>query len=392
MRKLVFIILIGLPFYSLAKPKDSSRIFNAIALTSSSNFTIGSTHLPINFFKRLYFGGFIDENEKGKISSVNKIQRSGLEIDVNIGVDLFQNKNKGWYINFQNIITSGAQYHQGLFDLILRGNTEFNENISLGKTAFHFRNHQLFQFGKFNQKIRYGITIGNIIQENNGQFGRNDFINFSNPYEWNIIANPNMYSIPNTNNFIKKNGNSLGINFKISEKIKDLNTLKYNFEIKNLGLILLHNNIEKINFDTSFTYSGLSIEQMLNLNDSSNVFNNILNPKPFSENMFLMTPFEFNANIILNKNKMKYYSGIYYRHNSQYIPKIYFGLNIRNNHKLNIGSILSYGGYNKFQLGINSEYQINNLRVNLILQNFLGLIPSIGKSFGIFLKLSWEIK
>ena len=80
--------------------------FNAIALTSSSNFTIGSTHLPINFFKRLYFGGFIDENEKGKISSVNKFKESGLEIDVNIGVDLFQNKNKGWYINFQNIITS----------------------------------------------------------------------------------------------------------------------------------------------------------------------------------------------------------------------------------------------------------------------------------------------
>ena len=75
---------------------------------------------------------------------------------------------------------------------------------------------EILQFGKFNQKIRYGITIGNIIQENNGQFGRNDFINFSNPYEWNIIANPNMYSIPNTNNFIMKNGNSLGINFKIS--------------------------------------------------------------------------------------------------------------------------------------------------------------------------------
>ena len=66
-----------------------------------------------------------------------------------------------------------------------------------------------------------------------------------------------MYSIPNTNNFIKKNGNSLGINFKMSEKIKDLNTLKYNFEIKNLGLILLHKNIEKINFDTSFTYSWI---------------------------------------------------------------------------------------------------------------------------------------
>ena len=189
-----------------------------------------------------------------------------------------------------------------------------------------------------------------------------------------------------------KNGNSLGINFKISEKVNFLKNLSYNFEIKNLGLILLHNKIEKINFDTSLTYSGLSIDQIHDLNDSSNIFNNIFNSKPFSENIFSLTPFEFNTNIILNKNKMKCYSGIYYRHNSQYFPKIYLGLNIRNARKLNFGSMLSYGGYNKFQLGLSSEYLINNLNINLILQNLLGLIPSNGKSIGIYLKLSWKMK
>ncbi|RPG82036.1 MAG: hypothetical protein CBC95_001035, partial [Crocinitomicaceae bacterium TMED135] len=121
MKNLVFIILMGLPFFSMSNPYDSSRVFKAIALTSSSNFSIGSSHLPVNFFKRVYFGGFIDENEKGKISSVNKIQRSGLEIDINFGVDLFQNNDEGWYVNFQNTITSGAKYNQGLFDVILRG-------------------------------------------------------------------------------------------------------------------------------------------------------------------------------------------------------------------------------------------------------------------------------
>ena len=148
-------------------------------------------------------------------------------------------------------------------------------------------------------------------------------------------------------------------------------------------MILLHNNIKKINFDTSLTYSGLSIDQILNLNDSGNVFNNIFNPKPFSDNMFLITPFEFNTNIIFNINKTKCYSGIYYRHNSQYFPKVYFGLNIGNARKFNFGSMLSYGGYNKFQLGLNSEYLINKLKINLILQKLLGLIPSTGKSFGV---------
>ena len=63
-----------------------------------------------------------------------------------------------------------------------------------------------------------------------------------------------------------------------------------------------------------------------------------------------------------------------------------------NDRKLNFGSILSYGGYNKFQLGLKSEFLINKLKINLTLQNLSGLIPSNGKSFGIYLKLSWKMK
>jgi hypothetical protein len=205
------------------------------------------------------------------------------------------------------------------------------------------------------------------------------------------MASPNIFSITNTNNFIMKNGNSLGFNFKISEKIASFKSLKYDFEIKNLGLILLHNNIGRINFDTAFSYSGLSLDQMLNLNDSVNVVNDLFSPKPFNENIFLITPFVLNTNITFNKNRIEYFSGVYYRHNSQFLPKIYFGLNFKNDHKLNFGSLLSYGGYNKFQLGVNSTYQIKNLSANITLQNLLGVIPSRGKSFGISLNLSWKI-
>lgn len=391
MKKLLFIIFVGLPFFSKASPSDSLKTLDGLELTSSSKISIGSTHLPINFFRKIYYGGFINEKDKGKINPINSLQRSGLEIDINVGLKFFLNKKEGWYINYQIIITNGLQYNQGIYDAIFRGNIDVNETIFLNKTSFHSRNHQLFQFGKFNENISYGITVGNILQEINGHFGPNDFINFTNPYEWDIITSPNVISIQNTKNIIKKNGNSIGLNLKISKNIAPFENLKYNFEIKNLGWVYLYNNIEKVNFDTALSYSGLSLDQISSLNDSNNIFNNIFSKQPFSKNMSLVTPFEFNSNIILNKNKIEYYSGFYYRHNSQYFPKIYCGLKIKNNNKLNFGSILSYGGYNKFQIGFNSEYQIKNFGANLILQNFLGLIPSFGESFGIFLNLSWKI-
>ena len=78
--------------------------------------------------------------------------------------------------------------------------------------------------------------------------------------------------------------------------------------------------------------------------------------------------------------------------NSQYLPKSYIGFNYRNEKKLNYGSNLSYGGYNKFQWGINTSYHTEKINAQIILQNCIGLIPSFGRSLGIVLNLNWKIR
>ena len=81
-------------------------------------------------FKKNYFGGFINEKDKGNTKSVNKIQRNGLELDINIGIKIFNPDNlNGWYFSFQNLITAGISYRQGLFDLIFRGNNNIKNEI-----------------------------------------------------------------------------------------------------------------------------------------------------------------------------------------------------------------------------------------------------------------------
>ena len=378
--------------YSLKQdsiPKKTTK-FEAISSFYSS---IGSTHLPVNFFNKIYFGGFIDEREKGNSYSIDKNQRSGFETDMNFGVNIYQENSElnGWYFSLQKKISAAGKYQQGLHDLIFRGNEDLNQQISLENTKFHFRNHQLINFGKFYKNFSFGLVIANILQEFNGRFGENDLINFNNNYNWNIVVNPNISFVRNNNNFFKKNGNSLGLNFRIKDNYKMTN-LEYEIEIKNLGVMLLHSNIETINYDTSFSYSGLSFDQITNITNFSSEISTQFQAYSSKNRIILTTPFEFKFNVAKSINNLELFAGVFYRNNSQYLPKSYFGFNYINEKKLNYGSNLSYGGYNNFQWGINTSYNTEKINAQIILQNCLGLIPSLGRSFGIILNLKWEIR
>ena len=390
MKSIVIIIFTWSFVIVNASSDDSLKLFRKTEVYANSNFNIGSTHLPSNFFKKLYYGGQINNNDKGNLEGINNIQRSGMELDINIGTKFKNSKNDyGWYINYQSLITAGGKYNLGLFDLIFRGNTNIDEQLLLNTTAFHFRNHQLLHIGKFFKRFNAGITLGNILNESNGKFGDQDYLNFTNPYKWIVVGNPEIISTGNTSQFFKKNGSSFGLDFQISNPIIS-NKVNFDFQIKNLGIIYLHNNIKSINYDTSFIYSGLSLNQISNNDSSNSLFNNFSRGNSL-ENKILITPFEVNTNINFRVNKIDFYSGLYYRFNSQYLPKIYLRINYFLRNKFRLGGVLNYGGYNKMQLGFNSAIEQKKWSANLTIQNLIGFIPSFGKSFGIILNFSWKV-
>jgi hypothetical protein len=378
--------------YSLNRDSIAKKT-TKVEVISSFYGSVGSTHLPVNFFNKIYFGGFINESEKGNSYSIAKNQRSGFETDMSFGVNIYQENSElnGWCFSLQNKISAAGKYQQGLYDLFFRGNENSNQQISIGNTKFQFRNHQLINFGKFYRNFSFGLAIGNIIQEYNVSFGENDLIDFNNNYNWNVVVNPNISFVRNNNSAIKKNGNSFGLNFKINDGFKNTN-LEYELEIKNLGVMLLHSNIETINYDTSFSYSGLSFDQITNITNLSSEISTPFQPYTSNNKIISSTPFEVKFNIVKSINNLELFTGLFYRNNSQYLPKSYFGFNYRNEKKLNYGSNVSYGGYNKFQWGINTSYHAEKINAQIILQNFLGLIPSLGRSFGIVLNLNWKIK
>ena len=57
--------------------------------------------------------------------------------------------------------------------------------------------------------------------------------------------------------------------------------------------------------------------------------------------------------------------------------------------KIILGSLLSYGGYTKLQVGINSEFKFQKFNAKLIIQNFANFIYPLNRSFGFLFNLSY---
>ena len=100
---ILFLIIAQIKCYSLKKDSIAKKTSKVEVITSFYG-SVGSTHLPVNFFNKIYFGGFIDESEKGNSYSIAKTQRSGFETDMNLGVNIYQENSElnGWYFFLQN--------------------------------------------------------------------------------------------------------------------------------------------------------------------------------------------------------------------------------------------------------------------------------------------------
>jgi len=377
--------------YNIAQEDTNSTINNyKTYLVSENTGSLSSNHLPLNFFRRIIKGGEIIDSDKGQTQNQNSIRRTGIELDLMYGVKLLDTeKNKGYFINFQQLITGAGQYEQGLFNLIFLGNSEINSPLYLNKTSFHFRKHHILHLGVQRNQFEFGIALGNILNEYQGKFNSDDQLSFISPFLWEISISPDFLFLENNPSSIRKNGNSIGFDLAYCSKNNNNKNYSYNLSLKNLGVMYLHRNLTGLNIDTSFNYTGFKLEEILNFNETIADVSEDFGISNYNGTELQITPFTFNANYQYHFNNANIYSNLFYRHKSQFLPRLNIGYEKLINQKISAGTNLTFGGYNKLQWGGNIAYMLDNVNANLQVYNLLGFAPKIGKSFGIQLKIQW---
>ena len=379
--------------FNIAQEDTNSTINNYNTYFVSENTgSLASNHLPLNFFRRIIKGGEILDSDKGSTQNQNSNRRTGIELDLMYGVKwLDPKKNKGYFMNFQQLITGAGQYEQGLFNIIFLGNSVINSPLQLNKTSFHFRKHHILHFGLTRNQFEFGIALGNILNEYQGKFNSDDQLSFISPFLWEISITPDFLFLDNNPNSIRKNGNSIGFDLAYYSKNNDSKNYSYNLSLKNLGVMYLHQNLTALNFDTSFNYTGFKLEEILNSNETITELSEDFGISNYDGTELQITPFTFNANYQYHFTNANIYSNLFYRHKSQFLPRLNLGYEKIINQKISAGTNLTYGGYNKLQWGSNIACKLNNINANLQVYNLLGFAPKIGKSFGIQLKIQWLV-
>lgn len=388
MKSYRFILALCL-FYALnvfSNENDSTRK-SKCDFYSKNYLNIGSTHAPVIFFSRLLFGGEINEKNKGNLKPVNHYRRTGGEAQYLFGLSIKLNEKKidSYYVEFQQLATFGGKYHQELYNLILDGNSNLDQ-VTLSKNEFHFRNYQLLHGGIEINSMRFGLVLGNMLTENTLDFKDDNYIRFDEDYLWEVSLSSNVTSLGNTNSLFEKNGQLLGLDWEIKEKVND----KWNWGVgvQNLGLLIYNNNTNFYSMDSTFIYEGLSYQEIINFNTTADEFSSNLINEQTPKNYFSMTPFSTYGHINYSHNNTSYSADIFYRHNSQFFPRLNLTATKILSEKFKIGSNLTYGGYTTLQIGSYMQYSLKNFNVNLHLMNLMGLIPSWGKSFGLGIQMN----
>ncbi len=363
-----------------------------------SRLNIESNSLDINFIDKLLYGGYIDNKMKDNwISNLDNNNTLFAEISNLISYKR-KYKDNIFTISIKDRNLGRISFKDDLFGIALLGNYHYQDDtLIFDKTNFRLDRFQQISLGYTKslmiqkKKIRVSTNISylkgihhlNIYSKRTSFYtSKNGTINYLN-YDLKAFSTTNE-GLNHFEDYFKNNGN--GVSFDFSLKIENKNK-QYTMYISDLGFIQWNESALKYNTDTSFSFSGIEVENVLDFNDSiielesekyidavsinakngkiksyipanfgvnieSKIKNSFLNKYIVGFNI-KWQPYEDDRNISLDKILQGFYE-------SGYSPYFYFRVYANTKYALLIPKI-SIGGYTqKLNFGIISQFGDKN--------------------------------
>ena len=319
MRNLLYLIFI-LTFPILLFSQDTITSQNIISYRSS--IIIESNSLNIDFGNRLFFGGYIKNSQKSDwISKLDEKNILFSEISNKISFSKEFNKNT-ILLSLTDRNLARMSFTDDLMKIILLGNYNFqDETINFNNTNFTLNRFQQIKFGyertfNVNQndlifKTAFSYLNGNhhlsFVSEK-GSFYTASY-GLYNELEYDIDA----FATDTSNfNFFENNGNGTTFDFLVSYKTSDK---KFTIYLSDLGYINWKESAFKYFTDTSFSFYGIVIDDLLEFNDSiidaeSDKFleDIYINAKKGRKKSYIPADFGFSIELLLQDNFFKKYT------------------------------------------------------------------------------------
>jgi hypothetical protein len=394
-------------------------IFVGLVSTGQSNFVIpdsvhqvfinlkggvASSTLPQAFINKFIFPDFIQNELKDAASKKMKnINYFGGAVSGNVNI-LFSEKakssaRKSFYgIGFGTNTEANLRFSDDLFNLTFYGNQPFtNQTLNLDKSNFNSLSYSYFEvsYGQsfVNKRAKSSVwsdlafLVGHNFSTINLQKA-SVFTEQNGAYLDVLLSESSIIlSDTSTSNLAKGFGAKLDLFYS-----RETENSKFLFSTENIGTIFWRNS-ESAYLDTTFRFEGLKIGNIFQLSDS--IWNQVPSTDRLisNKNPYKTIPVDFSAYFQKDLNRLSFDVLARYRLFANYLPFLRSGINF-NFQNIRPGITISYGGYNAFNLGFNTDISLfDSLKIQFGTNNVLSSIfPNTSSSLDAYLGLQIKIK
>jgi hypothetical protein len=359
-----------------------------------------STSVQNEMGKMLLFGGHITDDIKNRTFDAHRgINRFGLDASAeieyrNLKASIFKEKwgftVKAGYYNYMSVL-----YSKELFGLSFFGNEKYlGENVDFSGSRFQAMSFQKIGFGFIDKKSKSNVSLNVYSISNYAEI---------NVREGHLFQSENGDSISLTldgnldytseSNFLKGFGAGIDLDFRIPVVLRNEKVSYVQFLAKNLGFAKMTSTVTRYRTDTTFTYDGLTFDQLYG---DASIFNedfsilDTLGVDSLSVSKYKALPGFMQAGKIvddLNKARVQSFFGIRIYPSITYSPLIYAGAQFKTTKWLDLGANASYGGFSGFRAGIYGNVRMKNFSLGISSEDVIGFVSKKAKGQSLIVRL-----
>ena len=352
--------------------------------TSKSSFNIygnalfGSTCITAHFANNFIGSNFIDTTMSQQVQS-RFSSNNIFGFDLDEGITFVHKKDtvfhipvSGYFIALRDRSHTDANFPGDLFNIIFQGNAMYAGKIAhLNNLNFNSLHYQQLEFGlaKVYPIYKASYSIGLALSILKGQSdltittgnttlgtpATGDSLDIS------LAGNIRQTDTSNSGGYSAFNGWGLSTDFYI--KFYDSTSeISVRLDVKDLGFIRWNSHSISNTLDTSFTFSGFNITNLLTPSDSLNTlsldsgYTKAYHAHQVRQAYTTKLPAYINLSYRMfldEENKIPFDAAVSFRLFANAMPYEYIGVSYFITHKIIIGGDVSYGGYRKLGFGIN---------------------------------------
>ncbi len=403
-RILLFLIALGFSFSGFTQFNNDFFVDSVQRLNfyAGMDFSYGSNVMSNEFSNKFLFGGTIDRDLKDKTyKNLGANNRLGGDLNYQLTAEIpfdtiFRKTKLSLIVGVEFNEHVDVTFDESLFKLVFDGNKQFaGQTTDISQTNYNYYKYQRLNFGLVKYKgddkkpAKEGVIIsiikGEEHQAANGsgtmtteQYGRQIDLDLLYTYNSSDTANKGFKAF-----------NGLGISTDLFSEFYFKNGDRFRMAIEDLGFVHWNNNSLEISTDSLYTYSGVVIDDIFNINDSlidklsKDSILDIISTNREKADYAIALPTAVHLTYSKQlSSKVIGNIGVYHKILSSYLPLIYANINYSINPTFVIKSQFSWGGYGKYNVGLYLAKSIkNSFQLFLGTNNLEGfIIPS--KAYG----------